>query len=444
MMMMEVLQRQQPYHRNIATAPTTATGGAGPTRMKAKTLLLAFLFITMAAVSIVVSNSSSSKAEVAAITPRSTVSRARAAASNVVPWSKPSLWQLPSRSSVVEAKSTPPHVAHLGRAARLAVRSAVDPSKDPFESVDDDSDEWESDGEDLDSPVYVDRDGKKMTEEEYYFKVLGKPMPKSGGGGGGGGGGAGSSDESSSSAEAASSEQPSNPSSSGKKGRKSKKGDRAPLTIPEQAPRPFKGIRNMSRIERILDGSEPQAFKRLTLARFSCKEFEKKAIPDEVLNQVLGLTLRAPTAFNIQPYKVLMVTDDLLKRPFAGAGLERIKPEELQSEIPRYIRFFGEKINSPKEWALKNTMIAVSFYLLAATSLGLATAPMEGFNEDVILKILGIPEGRYTIPLVIPTGYPAGTGKFTKRLPPAEVFYFNSLDEPASNVRAITDSSLVE
>jgi len=89
-------------------------------------------------------------------------------------------------------------------------------------------------------------------------------------------------------------------------------------------------------------------------------------------------------------------------------------------------------------------MIAVSFYLLAATSLGLATAPMEGFNEDVILKILGIPEGRYTIPLVIPTGYPAGTGKFTKRLPPAEVFYFNSLDEPASNVRAITDSSLVE
>lgn len=33
-----------------------------------------------------------------------------------------------------------------------------------------DSDEWESDSDDLESPVYVDRDGKKMTEEEYYFK----------------------------------------------------------------------------------------------------------------------------------------------------------------------------------------------------------------------------------------------------------------------------------
>eukprot|EP00467_Chlorarachnion_reptans_P012415 CAMPEP_0114529256 /NCGR_PEP_ID=MMETSP0109-20121206/24725_1 /TAXON_ID=29199 /ORGANISM="Chlorarachnion reptans, Strain CCCM449" /LENGTH=429 /DNA_ID=CAMNT_0001711621 /DNA_START=60 /DNA_END=1349 /DNA_ORIENTATION=- len=322
---------------------------------------------------------------------------------------------------------------------------------DPFDSVDDDSDEWESDSDDLESPVYVDRDGKKMTEEEYYFKVLGKPMPKS--------------------SEESEADSPTPPPS--KKSRKAKK-ERAPLTIQgEDAPRPTKGVRNMSRIERILDGSEPQAFKRLTLARFSCKEFEKKAIPDDLLIQLLGLTLRAPTSFNIQPYKVIMVTDDLLKLRLTGAmmdnnkekilkagatavfladkdaqqlvpKIERIKTPELAEELPRYIRLFSEKIHTPNEWAIKNTMIAASFYLLAATSLGLATGPIEGYNEKVVLKILGVPASRYSVPIIIPTGYPYGTGKFTKRLPPADVFYMNSLDEPAANVRAVTDSSLVE
>ncbi|GAB5369879.1 hypothetical protein AAMO2058_001444500 [Amorphochlora amoebiformis] len=337
---------------------------------------------------------------------------------------------------------------------------------DPFET-DEDEDEWtDADGEDGESPLYVDRDGKKMTEEEYYFKVLGKPMPKS-------------SDEGTATAEASKAES-TTPSKKERRRRNS-----PALRIPEGGLRPRRGPRNMSRIERILDGSESKVLKRLSIARFSCKQFEKKKIPLDTLNKVLAITLRAPTAFNVHPYKVVMVTDDLLKVRLTGGMMGNNKEKVLQAgatavfladldpiqntpklerlyppkepewrlyetpptpprEIPRYVRFFGEELNTPREWAMKNTMIAASFYLLAATSMGLATAPIEGFNEKIVLDTLNLDSERYHIPIMIPTGYPDYTGSFTKRLDPSEVFFLNTLDEPITNIRALTDSSLAD
>jgi hypothetical protein len=43
--------------------------------------------------------------------------------------------------------------------------------------------------------------------------------------------------------------------------------------------------------------------------------------------------------------------------------------------------------------------------MLAATSLGLCTAPMEGFDERRVCFQLGIPIERYCIPIVISAGY---------------------------------------
>ena len=99
-------------------------------------------------------------------------------------------------------------------------------------------------------------------------------------------------------------------------------------------------------------------------------------------------------------------------------------------------------------WALKGAMMAAQSYMLAATAHGLATSPMEGFarppapfarrrrpprrrlapraqDAERLRAYLDVPD-RYSLPLVIPTGYaPAdATGRAAStRLPPADVFF---------------------
>lgn len=45
-------------------------------------------------------------------------------------------------------------------------------------------------------------------------------------------------------------------------------------------------------------------------------------------------------------------------------------------------------------------------FLLACTSRGLATCPMEGVDAAGVRKVLGVPRGRYSIPLIVSVGAP--------------------------------------
>lgn len=58
-------------------------------------------------------------------------------------------------------------------------------------------------------------------------------------------------------------------------------------------------------------------------------------------------------------------------------------------------------------WSVKNTMFACQTFILAADAHGLATAPMEGFDERRLCYTLGIPMNRYTVPMVLCVGYAA-------------------------------------
>ncbi|KAL7532085.1 hypothetical protein ACHAXR_004423 [Thalassiosira sp. AJA248-18] len=51
-------------------------------------------------------------------------------------------------------------------------------------------------------------------------------------------------------------------------------------------------------------------------------------------------------------------------------------------------------------------MLVAMTYMLACTSRGLASCPMEGFDAGGVRKVLGIPRGRSGIPLIVSTGMP--------------------------------------
>jgi nitroreductase len=49
-------------------------------------------------------------------------------------------------------------------------------------------------------------------------------------------------------------------------------------------------------------------------------------------------------------------------------------------------------------------MLAAATYMIAASGAGLATCPMEGFDEERLKKLLAIP--RYmSVPAIVATGY---------------------------------------
>ena len=63
--------------------------------------------------------------------------------------------------------------------------------------------------------------------------------------------------------------------------------------------------------------------------------------------------------------------------------------------------------NDSTAWSVKNTIFAAQTFILAAAAHVLGTAPMEGFDERRLCYALNIPMKRYTIPMVICTGYTA-------------------------------------
>lgn len=63
-------------------------------------------------------------------------------------------------------------------------------------------------------------------------------------------------------------------------------------------------------------------------------------------------------------------------------------------------------LNSAEGWGFKQAGLAASTYVLAATSLGLATAAMEGMDGRLVAEAVRLPWPRYRVALVVATGYP--------------------------------------
>ncbi|MEM7518675.1 MAG: nitroreductase family protein, partial [Planctomycetota bacterium] len=87
-----------------------------------------------------------------------------------------------------------------------------------------------------------------------------------------------------------------------------------------------------------------------------------------------------------------------------------------------------------EEWAVKSAMLAAQSYMFAAASHGLATAPMEGFDSNRLRLYLDVPP-RYSIPLVVATGYPCPDDQnrpLSPRFPPEDLFFRDSFGVPFS------------
>ena len=92
-------------------------------------------------------------------------------------------------------------------------------------------------------------------------------------------------------------------------------------------------------------------------------------------------------------------------------------------------------IEPVQAWTYKSTALLAQTYVLAATSHGLATCIMEGYDSRRVKEILRVPD-RYDIPLAVATGYDyeeedsSADFSKTRRLPLEEVCFQDSFGMP--------------
>lgn len=165
-----------------------------------------------------------------------------------------------------------------------------------------------------------------------------------------------------------------------------------------------------------------------------------KEVSDETIRELLELGTLAPSSFNLQPWKVIVVKSQDKKSALRRCAsnqkkvedasavlifiadpeaveknldkvldknieLGYMKPEGRQATVDVVHGLYGPKDSVKRKiFAAKNTAFFAMTVMLAAQGLGLETHPMDGFDEEAIKKEFGIPEDKI-IPCIVAIGY---------------------------------------
>ena len=142
--------------------------------------------------------------------------------------------------------------------------------------------------------------------------------------------------------------------------------------------------------------------------RRSIRSFSKDPIPHDVLERILEAAREAPSANNLLPWRLVVVSDPG-KRAALASGIYG----KFLAEAPVVIAACGDTKASP-EWYKVDTSIALEHVVLAATAEGLGSCWVGSFDKAAAMGILGIPAGQDLVALMA-LGYPRDRPDF-KRL----------------------------
>lgn len=188
--------------------------------------------------------------------------------------------------------------------------------------------------------------------------------------------------------------------------------------------------------------------------RRSIRTYSPEAIPDADLRELLRLAGRAPSAWNIQPWRFVVVQSPALKVELAAAayGQQQVvrapativvvsdmvdalarMPESAHPDMPQAARdstvetvrgtFVGQTDEQREAWGNAQSNIALGYLLLLAESLGYGTSPMLGFDPDKVKALLDLP-AHVRITALVAIGYPAEEGFRPHRLAAESLVHF--------------------
>jgi len=180
--------------------------------------------------------------------------------------------------------------------------------------------------------------------------------------------------------------------------------------------------------------------------RRSTPSFEGDPISQNDLRTILQAGLDAPSGYNMQPWRFVVVQEPEQRKRLRAASYNQAKVEEAsvvivacgdrdgwrkdldemlrlgreggmpesyatqaQQTVPNYLSSFSD--DQMKAWLNKQVMIAYTHMLLMAESLGYDTAPMEGFEQAKVCETLKLPMSYWVVALLA-IGKLKGSDKF--------------------------------
>jgi len=226
-----------------------------------------------------------------------------------------------------------------------------------------------------------------------------------------------------------------------------------------------------------------EEFSKLAASRRAVRRFQPDPIPKETLEALLNCARWAPSGFNLQPTHYFVVQnhnqdqkkkEKMLKaccyqqqvvqapavvvftgdRRVISHNLEQViiddeMTEEAETRFRRNVSLYFDQgfgiswlaklIGAPllrlftpmpvlpavykRNWLTKQVSLAAMNFMLAAEAAGLATSPIEGFDEWRVKRALGIP-WYHVVPIVIPVGYAAEANITKSRFPLEELVHW--------------------
>ena len=189
-----------------------------------------------------------------------------------------------------------------------------------------------------------------------------------------------------------------------------------------------------------------KTLKQAIAERRSTPSFDGAPIPAEDLSEILDAGLRAPSGYNMQPWRFVVVQSPEQKKRLRAASYNQGKVEEAsavivacgdadgwrkdldlmlqqgreggmpesyaaqaRNSVPNYLSGFTS--DQMKAWLNKQVSLAVAHMMMMAEVMGYDTAPMEGFEQDKVHEVLRLPMSFWVVSLLA-VGHLQGPDKF--------------------------------
>lgn len=155
--------------------------------------------------------------------------------------------------------------------------------------------------------------------------------------------------------------------------------------------------------------------------RRSVKAFDPQhKLTDEEIAKLMSLAMLSPTAFNIQNWRFVVVTDPALRRQIRAVSWDQAQVEEasilivLTADLKSWAKDparYWENASKPvqdflvpaigqyydgheqvqRDEAMRSCGMAAMTLMLAAKEMGYDTCPMDGFDFNAVAKLINLP-----------------------------------------------------
>lgn len=143
--------------------------------------------------------------------------------------------------------------------------------------------------------------------------------------------------------------------------------------------------------------------------RRSIRDFQKKRIPDELVDKLMEALIWAPSAGNLQARKFYFIKDEKIKKMIAAAALN----QNFIAEAPLVIVGCADSRISQKYgergvylYSLQDVALSVMGMMLVAHEYGLGSVWVGAFREERVFDILHLPKHLRPV-AIISVGYPS-------------------------------------